>query len=409
MRLLIVEDKESFRRVLVQSLEETPWKVQAVGDPQEALQLLETNRFEAMVTDLRLPNMNGLDLLKQAKRLRPELRVVLMSAFGEAKDIVEAMRSGADDFLPKPFDLDLFQEVLGRLHAMVGAPPPDPREAWIAQSPNMRALEEGLAKASESDLNVLFLGEHGVGKSRAARRLHALRHPTAPFLTLHASKLDATGIDPGRLAMLQGGSLYLEDLETLSPTSLSSLLRIMDGPQSQKIHWMAGASDLPSVPLPLKDRLGVLCFEILPLRERREDILPLFRMLMDRHARHEGRPVPLIERGSERELLNREWAGNVHELIWCVSEAMRNLTGAVLGSLPVSRNANLEQALTLAWPPWSTLDTMLECVRKDAESQILRRRLKDFGRNLNQTAQALGITSRTLAQRLREYGIPLEE
>jgi DNA-binding NtrC family response regulator len=215
MRLLLVEDKDSFRRLLVQALAGSAWDVTAVGDPAQALAVLAEAPFEVLVTDLRLPGMSGLELLKAAKRSRPALRAVLMSAFGEPGDIVEAMRWGADDFLPKPFDLDRFAEVLERLRALVEAPPPDPREPWIVQAPAMRELDQALAKAAQTSFPVLFQGEPGSGKRRAARRLHALRHPQAPFLCLSASSLSPAGPDERRMALLQGGSLLVSDLEDL--------------------------------------------------------------------------------------------------------------------------------------------------------------------------------------------------
>ena len=135
MDLLLVEDKDSFRRLLTQALEGSAWSVRAVADPRGALQALEAGPFHVMVTDLRLPGMSGLELIRRARQLQPGLRVVLMSAFGEPRDIVEAMRLGADDFLPKPFDLDAFLALLDRLRALVGAPPPDPAEPWVAHSP----------------------------------------------------------------------------------------------------------------------------------------------------------------------------------------------------------------------------------------------------------------------------------
>ena len=197
MRLLLVEDKDSFRRLLVQALappqdrSDAPldalaaaasgaWEVTAVGDPASALQALDAAPYGILVTDLRLPGMSGLELLKAAKRRHPALRAVLMSAFGEPRDIVEAMRWGADDFLPKPFDLDRFAAVLERLRALAEAPPPDPREPWVVHSPAMRALDQALAKAADTAFPVLFHGEPGAGKARAARRLHVLRHPRRP-------------------------------------------------------------------------------------------------------------------------------------------------------------------------------------------------------------------------------------
>lgn len=409
MRLLIVEDKDSFRRLLVQALADSPWEVVAVGNPAEAFETLQQGSFEAMVTDLRLPEFSGLELLKRAKRIQPGLRVVLMSAFGEPRDIVEAMRSGADDFLAKPFDLDLFHDVLERIRALVGAPPPDPRESWIAQSLAFRELERNLAKAAESDANVLFIGERGVGKARAARRLHSLRHAGAPFLSLPAGSLEPEGIGPLRLELIRGGSLFLADLETLPPGSEAGLLRAMETDAGRCIHWMASSRELDSLSAPTRDRLGVLCFSLPPLRERREDILPLFRLFLETGARSEGRPVPFVDRAAERDLAKRDWRGNARELAWCVSQALRAQEGAVLGPLPHVAPGVQEAPLCLPWPTPDTLETMQAQVENAAEEQLLRRALQRGCRDLSQTAASLGISVRTLAQRLREHQISLED
>ncbi len=409
MRLLIVEDKDSFRRLLVQALEGSAWDVVAVGNPLEAFETLRREPFEAMVTDLRLPEFSGLELLKRAKRIQPGLRVVLMSAFGEPKDIVEAIRLGADDFLGKPFDLDLFNDVLERLRALVGAPPPDPREPWITLSPAMRAMDEGLSRAAESGANALFLGERGVGKQRAARRLHSLRHGAAPFFALASENLGPEGPDPARLALLKGGSLFLADLETLAASAIPGLLRALESEAGRRLHWMAGARDLASLAPTLRDRLGVLCFPLPPLRERREDILPLFRMFLEAQARSEGRPAPQIERGAERELLTREWQGNVRELAWCVSQALRTQEGNLLGILPRLPAGGLEASLCIPWPPPGTLESMQAAASKATEAQLLLRALQAHGNQITPAATELGITPRTLAQRLREHQIPIED
>ena len=409
MRLLIVEDKDSFRRLLVQALAGSPWEVVAVGNPSEAFETLREGAFEAMVTDLRLPEFSGLELLKRAKRIQPGLRVVLMSAFGEPKDIVEAMRSGADDFLAKPFDLDLFHEVLERIRALVGAPPPDPREPWIAQSPAFRELEGHLSKAAESDASVLFIGERGVGKARAARRLHSLRHAGAPYLALTAGTIEPEGIGPMRLELLRGGSLFLADLENLPTATEPGLLRAMESHAGQGIHWMASTRDLDSLSATLRDRLGVLCFALPPLRERREDILPLFRLFLETETRSEGRPVPFVDRAAERDLTKRDWRGNARELAWGVSQALRSQEGAVLSPLPYVASGIQEAPLCLPWPSPDTLEAMQAQVENAAEEQLLRRALQQGGGDLGQTAASLGITIRTLAQRLREHRISLED
>ena len=125
MDLLLVEDKDSFRNLLADALKDSVWQVTAVADPEEALKVLGAQSIDVLITDLRLPHFSGLDLIRQAKRKFPGLRAVLMSAYGEPKDIVEAMRLGADDFLPKPFHLETFLALLDHLRILVGAPPPD--------------------------------------------------------------------------------------------------------------------------------------------------------------------------------------------------------------------------------------------------------------------------------------------
>jgi len=409
MRLLIVEDKDSFRRLLVQALAGSPWEVVAVGNPTEAFETLLQGSFEAMVTDLRLPEFSGLELLKRAKRIQPGLRVVLMSAFGEPRDIVEAMRSGADDFLAKPFDLDLLHDVLERIRALAGAPPPDPREPWVAQSSTIRELEGHLARAAESDANTLFIGERGVGKARAARRLHSLRHAGAPFLSMAAGALAPEGIDLSRLELIRGGSLFLADLETLPSAAEPGLVRSMESEAGRNIHWMASARELDSLAPSVRDRLGVLCFALPPLRERREDILPLFRLFLETGARSEGRPVPFVDRVVERDLTKRDWRGNARELAWCVSQALRTQEGAVLGPLPHVASGIQEAPLCLPWPSPDTLEAMQAQVENAAEEQLLRRALQRGGRDLGRTAASLGISIRTLAQRLREHQISLED
>ena len=407
MRLLLVEDKDSFRRLLVQALG-AAWEVRAVATPAEALEALESAPFEILVTDLRLPGMSGLELLKAAKRRHPSLRAVLMSAFGEPRDIVEAMRWGADDFLPKPFDLDQFEAVLGRARALAEAPPPDPREPWIIHSPAMRELDLNLAKAADTGFPVLFQGEPGTGKSRAARRLHALRHPQAPYLCLSAPSLAPDGPEPRRMALLQGGSLYLSDLDELGPDGWGALVRAMDSELGQGLHWLGSCSARAALPEPLALRMGVIGFTLPPLRERREDLLPLFRAFLEAQARRDGRPVPLLERGTEKDLLQADWPGNLNQLAWAVAQAWQASSGPLLAPLPLFAPAG-GGSLVLPWPASGTLAAMLAGVEHSATAALLRKALEGHRADPARAAQELGLAPRRFAGILREHGISLEE
>jgi DNA-binding NtrC family response regulator len=389
-------------------MEGSLWTVTAVADPQEALRALEAGPFHVLVTDLRLPGMSGLELIRRARRLHPGLRVVLMSAFGEPKDIVEAMRLGADDFLPKPFDLEAFLALLDRLRALVGAPPPDPMEPWVAHSPAMQGLEAALRQAAGSRLPVLFRGERGAGRERCARRLHGLRHSTAPYLSLAAATLGPEGPDLATLQLLQGGSLFLAGLEHLAPAASLPLARAMDSPLGQGLDWLAGVDPAGVLAPELAQRLGSLELRVPPLRERREDLLALARLLLERAARREGRAAPWLERPAERQLLEHSWPGNVRELEMLMSRTLLFSEGHAIRAFP-DLGLGDTAPLCLPWPEAGNLEAMLKTAAHAAEAQLLRRALAAAAGDLPLAAEGLGVTLRTLALRLREHGIPLED
>jgi len=407
MRLLLVEDKDSFRRLLAQALADSPWEVHAFGDPADALRALGESSFEVMVTDLRLPSLSGLELIQRAKRLQPALRVVLMSAFGEPKDIVEAMRLGADDFLPKPFVLDVFLALLERLRALAGAPPPDPAEPWIARSPALRALDEGLAAAADLDTPVLFLGERAAGRSRAARRLHSLRTPRGPFLTLAASELGPAGPEERVLRLLAGGSLLLTGLESLAPAAASALPGAMDSPAGRSLRWLATAARLEDVAVPVAVRFAALPSRLPPLGGRRGDPAPPFRATLRAAARREGRLEPKVDRAAEKELALRAWSGNLRELQTCAEASLDASQGPVLRRLPADLSGG--PALRLPWPEPGEYEAMLRAAGRAAAPALLERCLRTHAWDLNRAAEALGLTPRILAARLREHGVSLED
>lgn len=402
---MLVEDKDTFRRLLVQTLKGSVWDTEAFAEPRAALERLEAGPFDVLVTDLRLPGFSGLELLRRAKRLQPGLRVVLMSAFGEPKDIVEAMRCGADDFLPKPFDLDLFLALLDKLRALVGAPPPDPAEPWISCSPQMRELDRGLAGAAETTLPALFTGEPGAGKARASRRLHTLARPQGPYLILAASSLDPAGPDENLLQMLEGGSLFLRGLDEVSAAAVPGLLKAMESPLGGRVRWMAGCRDQAALPGILEPRFGALQFGIPRLRDRREDILPALRMFLDRSTRAEGRLAPVLDRGAERQALEHGWPGNFKELGAVAAASLRGVEGGRLRALHLEGNTAW---ISLPLPGQGSLESMLKELQRSAECQLLEKALEQAGGSLPGAADRLGLTVRALGLRLREHGIRLE-
>jgi DNA-binding NtrC family response regulator len=405
MDLLLVEDKDSFRKLLEKALEGSAWTLTAVADPGAALRELETRPFRALVTDLRLPGMSGLDLIRQAKRRRPELRVLLMSAFGEPRDIVEAMKLGAEDFLPKPFDLDRFLAMLERLRGLAGAPPPSPSEPWIASSPAMQELDAALRRAAETRLPVLFRGAAGVGKARAARRLHLLRDPHAPFLVLDAEGLGEQGVPADTIRLLEGGSLLVKGIEGLSAIGAMALARSMES--ASGIGWMGAVAEGRDLPEPLRHRLDVLDLRVPALSERRADVVPLLRAFLEAGAMAAGRPRPWLERSAEKELLERDFPGNARQLEQLAARVLLLNDGPAVRSLPMDLGG--AAPLLLPWPDEGPLEAMERTLLKAAEAHLLRRALEAHRGDLIRTAQSLGLSVRALGQRLKEHGIPLAD
>jgi DNA-binding NtrC family response regulator len=257
-------------------------------------------------------------------------------------------------------------------------------------------------------VKVLFQGEPGVGKGRCARRLHALRHPQAPYLCLSAPSLPAGGPDPRRLALLQGGSIYVSELEELAEAGWGPLARAMDSELGQGIHWLGSCRDPKELPEPLRLRMGEIVLRVPPLRERSPDILPMFRAFLDALARRDGRPVPTLARGAERELLQRAWPGNLGQLAWAVAQAWRATTGPVLAPLPAF-GPEAGGALVLPWPEPGTLAAMLADVEQAAVAALLGKAMEGHRQDPALVAQGLGLAPRRLAGLLREHHISMEE
>jgi DNA-binding NtrC family response regulator len=271
----------------------------------------------------------------------------------------------------------------------------------------MRALEEGLNSAADLPEPVLFLGEPATGRSRAARRLHTLRTPKGPFMRLPAADLPPGGPEGRTLRLLEGGSLLITDLGSLGARAAESLAAVMDGFEGRDLRWLATGTTEKELAPPLATRFGGLVFRLPPLRERPEDLVPLFAALLRTAARREGRPEPLVERAVERELASRAWQGNLKEMQLCSEEALRLSEGGVLRRLPSAVPDS--PPLQVAWPPAGELDEMLRAVGRNAAPALLARAMARHGGDLTEAAASLGLTVRVLASRLREHGISLED
>jgi transcriptional regulator with AAA-type ATPase domain len=210
------------------------------------------------------------------------------------------------------------------------------------------------------------------------------------------------------LQLLEGGSLYLAGLEHLSATVAGPLARAMDSEPGRHLAWMGGVDPQGVLAPDIAQRLGSLELRVPSLRERREDLLALTRLLLEQGAKREGRPAAWLERSAERQLLNHDWPGNVCELEVLVGRTLLFSEGLAIRAFP-DLGLGLEAPLFLPWPKVGGLEGMLKAVARSAEAQLLRRALTSADGDPSRAAEALELTVRTLAQRLRDHGIPLED
>jgi DNA-binding NtrC family response regulator len=234
-----------------------------------------------------------------------------------------------------------------------------------------------------------------------------LRHPQAPFLCLAAASLPADGLDPHRLALLQGGSIHLTGLEALAPAAAGALVKCLDSAQGQGIRWMGSCRAVDALPERLRLRMGVIVLDLPPLRERREDILPMFRRFLGDLASQDGRPMPMLDRVAEKELLQGAWPGNLSQLAWAVASAWRDTTGPLLAPLPAASPQG--GSLVLPWPAPGTLAEMLDSVQHAAAAALLRKAMAGRCADPAPVARALGLSPRGFAQAMREHHLSLED
>jgi len=354
--ILVVEDQANHRKVLKGFLESRGWRAALAKDVPEARKALR--RKPALVlTDLKLPGADGLELLRELRKSRPGLPVVLMTAYGTIASAVEAIRLGAHDFLTKPLDFSELERILKKALAAgsreqsewVGETAGGSRPL-IGDSAAMEAVYGLIRKAGPSDATVLVLGETGTGKELAAAAVHdASPRKDKPLIKVHCGAIPEDLLEaelfghekgaftgavrekPGKFELADGGSIFLDEVGDMSTSMQVKLLRVLQsgefdrvggtGTLSADVRVIAAthvdlrkAVDEKRFREDLFYRLNVVPITLPPLRERREDIPALAEFLLERLSRKNDRPVPALEPAALKALRAASWPGNVRQL-----------------------------------------------------------------------------------------------
>jgi DNA-binding NtrC family response regulator len=453
MRILVVDDDAAIRFALTELLGDAGHAIRAAEHAPAALAALEGDPADLVVSDLSMPAMSGLDLLEEVRARFPEALFVLLTAHGDERVAVRALKLGAWDYVPKPFDNDEIMAMVERAREVLALRRENQRlrdeltgtvPGVIAGTPAMRELLRVVARVAPTDVTVLVTGESGTGKEVIAHALHeGSPRAAGPMVALNCSALPAdlveselfghvrgafTGADrdrPGRFAAADGGTLFLDEIGDLAPAAQAKLLRALEErrvtpvgatkPVDVDVRLVA-ASNRPLERLVAEGgfredlffRLGVVQLEIPPLRDRRADIPLLAAHFIAHFADRHGRPSRPLSEAARRALLAYDWPGNVRELRNVIERAV------VLGEGETMDVADLPQALAGAMTPLSPADAAIaglgftearERVLHAFERSFLTAALERHDGNVSATARALGLHRQSLQKMLKRLGV----
>ena len=462
--ILVVDDQDSIRHFVAKALEEDGYTVQTTGSLRETRQVLEHDMPDLAILDFKLPDGTGIELLREIKRQQPEVSVILMTAFGEVDTAVEAMSAGAFWFVKKPFQNDELLALVGRAL--------ESQKLWLelkrlrnhafadedylhSSSPRMQEAYTIAEQVARGDTTtVLIEGESGTGKEYFANLIHRMsaRHDK-PFVEINCAAIpselleselfghekgaftDARAQKLGLMELANGGTLFLDEIGEMSPMLQVKLLRVLE---RRTLRRVGGTKDVPvNVRIisatnqdlermvgegrfreDLYYRLKVVPLFVPPLRERKEDIILLTRLFMERFTKQFKKAFKEISPAAERVLLEYPWPGNIRELKNLFERTVLLETGTVLEAHHLKLSARPRGAgeATLG----QRVDSMMngpippsgipfEAITEDLERALIMRASYVTKWNQSRTAELLQLKRDKLRYRMKLYGIHSED
>ena len=447
-RVLVVDDERAMCDVLDTGLREKGFEPRCTTSASEALELLATTEFDAVVTDLHMRGMNGLELCERIVANRPDVPVVVITAFGSLETAIGAIRVGAYDFITKPLEIDALALVLERaverrhlaeeVKRLRGLVQTSERfEEMVGTSPAMREVYGLLERITDSDASVLVTGESGTGKEIVARALHRRsRRRRGPFVALNCAAMpeplleselfghvrgaftDARASRTGLFLQASGGTLLLDEIGELPLSLQPKLLRAL---QERAVRPVGGDAEMPFdarlIATTNRDlesaieegqfrddlyfRINVIRVHLPPLRARGSDVLLLAQHFLAHHAERAGKRVTGLSPAAAERLLAYAWPGNVRELQNCIERAvaLARYQEIAVDDLPEKIRAYRSSHVLLASDDPSELVPL-----EEVERRYILRVMEAVGGNKTIAAQVLGVGRKTLYRKLEQYG-----
>jgi DNA-binding NtrC family response regulator len=444
-RILIIEDEEKLRRVLQLQLASAGFEVEQAGTAEQALPLLD--RADLILTDLKLPGMSGLDLLALIQRQNSHAPVIMMTAHGSVEVAVQAMKSGAADFVLKPFALDHLMTLVHKALEVRGLKDENRKlkeelgrryefDNIIGRSPQMQEIFAAVLRVAPTRATVLLTGESGVGKDLIARAIH-FHSPRKdlPLVKINCTALPenlmeselfgyekgaftgATTSKPGKFEQADTGTVFLDEIGDVPLPVQVKLLRVLQERELERLgsnktlridvrmiaatnQDLRAALEQGTFREDLYYRLNVVPIEIPPLRERKQDIPPLANHFVQKLAPDLGVVVESITAAGMERLLEYSWPGNVRELENVIERSLVMATAKQLDAKDIRLDlprARMNSSTELGLPEGMSLDQY--------EQELIKQALKKANGNKSQAARLLGLTRNALRYRLTQMGM----
>jgi two-component system response regulator AtoC len=455
-RILIIDDEASIRSILSTLLKKNGYHVQVADSGQSGLDVYAQFKPAVILLDLKMPGMDGMEVMEALdKRLNADCKTIIMTAHGEVRSAVEAMKKGAFDYLQKPFDNDELLAIISRAEEMVTLRRRVKEledqleetysfENIIGISDKMKSTFALMQRFAGTDGTVLVYGESGTGKELIVRAIHqASDRKSGPFVVVNCGAIpsnlieseffgheagsftDAKELRIGKFESADEGTLFLDEIGELTLKAQVKLLRVIEegtfsrvgGNESIAVNVRVMAATNRDLAKMVEEgkfredlywRLNVLSLNICPLRQRKEDIPLLVEYFLERYSIPLGIEQPNISEKAIELLMAYEWPGNVRELQNCIYSAITIAGSPTIEPADLPRriysDSELSDVTGLLTGQISLAETAAQATAK-AERQAISNALSETGGNREKAAELLGIGRKTLYRKLRQYGI----
>ena len=442
--VLVVDDDKLVNEMITETIQRAGYNCRSVFSAEEALAVINNESFDIILTDLKMNEMDGIDLLRQVKRNNPEVVVVIMTAYGTIETAVTAIKNGAYDFMLKPVLPNTLEHMLSRISEILDLRSENEImrrdlehkfQNIIGKSRVMREVFELIRSVADARSTVLITGASGTGKELVARAIHYTSNRSdKPFIKLNCAALpeslveaelfgyekgaftDAKKTNRGRFELADGGTLLLDEISEMPLNLQSKLLRVIQEREFERI----GSSTTISVDVRiiatsnrnLKEyiangkfredlyyRLNVIPIHLTPLEERKEDITLLVNHFIDKYNKENNRSVKGVEPSALKLLTNYHWPGNVRELENLIERAVVTSTNEILTEDDFPTDLIIGRAADDL--PVLKVPMKLE----EGSKYLILKTLEKFNGNKTRAAEALGISARTIRNKLSEYGL----